>query len=305
MPDPSDGRAWVRIAVDMPQHPKLAAVNDAAAAWAAVTGICYSARYRLDGVVPPAPVLREAGVGKSKGDKLVREGVWHRAGHECGECPQPPAGKVVIHDYLSWQESAEQIRSLSEARRAAGARGAEKRWNNRANGKSHSSGHSKSHPNSHGRPDGKPRSKPMADIDADVDTTTHPAQAAPETYDTGEKPPPGASGPTARQAYRLVQHVIGHGLPSTVLTDLAHRSAELLQQFDQDIVVEALSDWNSRSGVGPGLLPSLVADIVKRRNGATSRAGTRSGHDAARSVLDNHLRPDDDTRQLPPAGGAA
>jgi hypothetical protein len=83
---------------------------------------------------------------------------------------------------------------------------------------------------------------------------------------------PGVSGPTAADAKRLVQRIIGPEFPAPARTSLAIHAAELLKQFDLDTVGEALTEWRGRTGIGPGILPSLVADVVKRRNGHTRRA---------------------------------
>jgi hypothetical protein len=49
--------------------------------------------------------------------ELVRVELWHAAGHDCERCPQPPAGGIVIHDYLSLNPSKKQVEAKREAER--------------------------------------------------------------------------------------------------------------------------------------------------------------------------------------------
>lgn len=117
----ADRREWVRIATDLAQHPKLAALEDPApAGWALVVAVLYCGRNLTDGVFPIAGVLREASVSRDVADQLVDAGAWHRTGHDCGKCPQPPAGHGYAHDYLEHNRS----REAAEAARAAGRKAA-------------------------------------------------------------------------------------------------------------------------------------------------------------------------------------
>lgn len=138
-----DFREFVKIAVDLPDNPKLAMIDDPAAGWAYVVAICYCRQHRTDGAFPLGPLLRKAGTKKSVADKLMRVQLWHGPGHSCDRCPQPMPGTAVIHDYLLHQQSGDEIDALSEARREAGRKGAASRWH----GNSHSNGYSKSHGN--------------------------------------------------------------------------------------------------------------------------------------------------------------
>ncbi|XVV05816.1 hypothetical protein ACQPW3_10670 [Actinosynnema sp. CA-248983] len=125
---PQDSRAYVRLDVGLPLNPKLAELDDPAAGWLYVTSICYSAQSFTDGHFPVAVVTRLAGVDRGAAEKLVAQGLWHLAGHECDRCDQPKAGYAVVHDYLQHQRSAEEVRGLSAKRAEAGRRGAERRW---------------------------------------------------------------------------------------------------------------------------------------------------------------------------------
>lgn len=134
---PRDKREYVRIAVDLPSNPKLAALDDPAAGWAHVTAICYAGQHFTDGMFPVLTVVRIAGVPMSIVDKLSVAGVWHLPSHTCGVCPQPVVGHAFIHDYLEHQRSASEARRLREDRRRAGELGAAARWDAEANGNRH------------------------------------------------------------------------------------------------------------------------------------------------------------------------
>lgn len=139
MTKPSDQRAYVKIAVQLPDHPKVAALDDPIASWAHIVAICYCGEHLTDGIFPVAAILRKSGASKVKADKLFRAPLWHKPGHDCEGCPQPPSGHAVIHDYLEHQHSEAYIRNVSATKAAAGRRGAAKRWQN--NGTSHSTRH--------------------------------------------------------------------------------------------------------------------------------------------------------------------
>lgn len=129
----ADTREWAKIATDLPQHPKLAALEDPApAGWALVVAILYCRRHLTDGVIPVAGVLREASVARTVAEQLVTADAWHLPGHACPRCPQPPAGHAYVHDYLQHNQSREQV----EAARAAGRKAANVRHARRRSGTS-------------------------------------------------------------------------------------------------------------------------------------------------------------------------
>lgn len=125
---PTDPRQYVRISVDIIANPKLDAIDDPAAGWAHVHAIVYCAQSLTDGHFSPRKVLSRAGVDPKLLDALVAEDLWHLPGHDCPECPQPREGFAYVHDYLKHQRSAAEVRELTEARSAAGSKGAESRW---------------------------------------------------------------------------------------------------------------------------------------------------------------------------------
>jgi hypothetical protein len=127
MTQPRDRREYVRITVDLPLHPKLAAIDEPAAGWLYVVSLCYCGEHLTDGMFTLAVVNRLAGTDREIGKRLISAGMWHEAGHDCAKCPQPPDGLLVVHDYLRHQRS----RSSAEQARRAGRIAAEARWGNR------------------------------------------------------------------------------------------------------------------------------------------------------------------------------
>lgn len=113
----------------------------------------------------------------------------------------------------------------------------------------------------------------------------------------------GVSGPHSTAAARLVSAAIGRHVPSAVRTALAFEVARLWPEATPDELAEALRRWDSRTGIGPALLPSLLADIRKEARGATARAApAKSPTDqfAEQFLAAGHRQPD--LRALP--GGA-
>jgi hypothetical protein len=118
-----DSRPFVFVSVDMPDHPKLARIDNPLAPWLYARGIMYAGKYLTDGELPAAAVARLAGVPAKLIDELVRVGLWHREGHDCPRCPQPGPGLVIVHDYLEHNRSAAEVKEQSAKRsRAANAR---------------------------------------------------------------------------------------------------------------------------------------------------------------------------------------
>lgn len=90
---------WVRLDDGFADHPKIEQVGPLAA-WLHVTALCYCARHSTDGHVPKAKAARLAHVPQpaKRIDALVAAGMWHDAG-----------ATYVLHDYLEYQPSKEQV----------------------------------------------------------------------------------------------------------------------------------------------------------------------------------------------------
>lgn len=125
---PRDSREFVRVAVTLPDDPKLLDTTDVPrCGWLYVAGLLWARKQRTDGVLRPEVVVRDAAVPRRLVAELVRVGMWHEPGHDCDRCEQPPARHVVVHDYLEHQQSKDE----SDAARAKARAAAEARWSAR------------------------------------------------------------------------------------------------------------------------------------------------------------------------------
>lgn len=119
-----DRRTYVRVHDGLPDHPKIAEVGGMAA-WLYVSGLCYSSRHLTDGIVPVRMVGRLTDLPdvEALASRLLEANLWHRAQHDCKECPQGLGDVYIIHDYLDHQRSAQEVKELSAKRSAAGRNG--------------------------------------------------------------------------------------------------------------------------------------------------------------------------------------
>jgi hypothetical protein len=109
---------WVRIDEGMPEHPKVAALPDAAFRLH-IEGLCYCARMLTDGAIPEV-IAQRLGTKKACKD-LVKSGLWKSEND----------GGFRIHDYLDFQPSREDVEDRRNKRSQAGKRGAQSRWGRR------------------------------------------------------------------------------------------------------------------------------------------------------------------------------
>lgn len=117
---------WVALSTHMPMSRlALEGSSDAFKLWA--LALCVARQEQSSGDVNPRAAGRLAGVGPEAAEELLSLHYWHRSGHDCDRCPQPPEGRVQIHAYLEWQDSPEEIAARTEAGRAA----ARARWEER------------------------------------------------------------------------------------------------------------------------------------------------------------------------------
>jgi hypothetical protein len=61
-----DRREYVSVSIDLPMHPKLAALDDPVAGWAYVTSLCYCGQNLTDGEFP-LTIVQGGGPGR-RGD---------------------------------------------------------------------------------------------------------------------------------------------------------------------------------------------------------------------------------------------
>ncbi len=92
---------WVRFDDMMPDHPKIAALSDAAFR-AHVTAICYSARNLTDGFIPAKKGKEFA--GRPRAIQELVPALWVAV-----------EGGYMVHDYLKYQPTREQVLSERDA----------------------------------------------------------------------------------------------------------------------------------------------------------------------------------------------
>lgn len=128
--------SWLRLDDAFPDHPKVAALSDAAFR-AHVTGMAYCARHLTDGFIPERKGREIAGDALDELMSSPRNGspLWISVsdGYE-------------IHAYLEYNPSREDVDGGRKLRAEAGKKGAASRWNGKSHGKSHSKSHGKPMP---------------------------------------------------------------------------------------------------------------------------------------------------------------
>lgn len=87
----------------------------------------YSVRALTDGVLDESE-LDEVLATRLLIAELVRVGRWHQPGHDCESCVQPPAGGVVIHDFLVYNPDAASVLAGRSEQSAGGKHGNHVRW---------------------------------------------------------------------------------------------------------------------------------------------------------------------------------
>lgn len=154
---------WVRKDDQMPINRKVSALSDAAYRLDD-EAICWASRNLTDGVIAADDL---EGVGKRPTLKiaaeLVRRGRWHSAGYECPSehCPKPGPDGWVIHDYLEYNPTKEQV---IKDRTAKAER--QKRWREAKTGK-------------HGSRDASTATSPEPSHDASQDAQVTPTPLPP------------------------------------------------------------------------------------------------------------------------------
>jgi len=103
----SDSRFWIKVHDGFPEHPKTVGLSDRAFR-AVVEFWCYCHRQNTDGKVP-LPLFKRL-PAKVRQELLADYAVMHE-------------NHIEMHDYLVHQQSSEQVKQLTETRRAAGKLG--------------------------------------------------------------------------------------------------------------------------------------------------------------------------------------
>lgn len=123
---PTDTRDYVRVAVDLPVHPKILAMsNPTLAVGAVVTVLAHAKRDAGTGHVP-VTVVR--GIDDVLVKEMIAEGLWHDEHHTCGRCPIVRRGYLYVHDYVEHQGQPADAAAVHAAKVRAGGTGGQKRW---------------------------------------------------------------------------------------------------------------------------------------------------------------------------------
>ena len=121
-----DKRAFAQFDVGYLDNPKMMNVLDASptAVLMHAASILYCAQHLTDGVIALRAMQRKTGGTDGDSRVLIEEGLWHLPGHDCQTCPEVPAGKAYVHDYLQHNRSSAGVKGKSEA----GSKAAKTRW---------------------------------------------------------------------------------------------------------------------------------------------------------------------------------
>ena len=108
--------------------------------------------------------------------------------------------------------------------------------------------------------------------------TSLPALEVPPDYDdipeeitAPKRPTPDRA--TAAELTR-VRTAIGTGHPKDIEQQLAIQVRKLANRYDHDVIDDALQRWATKTGIGPGVLPGLVSDVIKERHAPRRQSKT-------------------------------
>lgn len=111
----ADDRPFIRVAEDMPDHPKIEGLSDRAFRVLVETW-CWCSRQRTDGLVR-APTWSKRGMTPRIRKELLAAGLLREVDDG-----------IEVHDFLDWQRSAAEIADAIEQKRTAGGLGNHVRW---------------------------------------------------------------------------------------------------------------------------------------------------------------------------------
>lgn len=122
----ADKRAFAKFDVGYLDNPKMMDVLDRSsdAIIMHFASVLYCSQHLTDGVVASKAMQRKSGATSDDVQILIEAGLWHGPNHSCESCPQPPAGKVYVHDFLEHNREAAAAKRVSAKRSEA----ANRRW---------------------------------------------------------------------------------------------------------------------------------------------------------------------------------
>ena len=117
----ADKRAFAKFDVGYLDNPKMLDVLDASSSAILMhfASVLYCAQHLTDGIVAAKAMQRKAGGTDADVQILINSGLWHEEDHGCQSCPQPPAGKIYVHDFLEHNRDSAQAKRVSEKRSEA------------------------------------------------------------------------------------------------------------------------------------------------------------------------------------------
>lgn len=229
-------------------HPKAQKAGDEALGmWSRAGSYCMA--YLTDGFVPEWWVkLQPRGMAKAK--KLIEAGFWHGGAERDGE------QGFQFHQFVGpgRQDSRAQVEADRE------------KWRKKKQRQREATDQESLWESPEVSPGGIPQRFPGI-------TQPNPTQQEKSGY-----LPESATDSNARDSVAatpgadLVRRVIPETIPGANRTMLRIKASALLNDgTPADVVEEALQVWLTKTDVGPGILPSLAADVVKRRNGHATK----------------------------------
>lgn len=277
---------WFKIDDGFWSHPKVAMLSDGAVALWARAG-SYSCQHLTDGAVART-LLRMLGTVEAA-DELVAAGLWDAT----------PDG-WVFHDWSEYQETSEVVKKRRDAWRSRQRRSRESREQKRndSHGDSRGESHDVSHVTEGVTPGVSPRvpSRPVPSRPGHSASALRDAREAAFADGTPIPPEPDDDraelvlvtddAPVVEIASRApkvhvgssVQTLVRQHVPAGIPKDVQRKVAEQAQRLANDPNVDrrdleaALVEWARRSDAGPGLLPHLVADAARARQGGKAGA---------------------------------
>lgn len=245
----------------------------------------YSATRLSDGYVD-AETLADLGCGPA-----IRTALMNTLGK--GGVPDPlwvdaPAGGIQFTKWSKWQRTASEVTTYreSEAERKRASRAAKKQERIASTTGMHSESIANTFPmqpdqtpnafadkspqpgQTEKRPADVRRTSGQSETESETESlTTYVEHASLRNVDDERGQERGRSNPVDPSASRLVATLIPANMPAAVKTALRLAASQLILRdgIPVEIVAEALRRWATRPDAGPGLLPHIVADIIREQ----------------------------------------
>ena len=271
---------WFKVDDGFHDHKKVRRLGKDRTAAVGVWTLCgsWSADTGADGFVPTEIVQRHDPREKLAA-RLVDVGLWHR-----DEVDGEPGYR--FHDWHDYQPTADEVEEKRAKRAAAGRLGGLRSGQSR---RSKTEANASASATAFAQADTEANAKQKRTPSRKRTTTQVPTQGAgnvtrEHTRDAEPIPTgPGITGPTAVSAKHLVQRHIGTDITASTRTALAIEVGQLINHYPETVLVEALTRWKARTGIGPKVLPGIVDDIVKEQAGVNAY-NVRSSGSGARSA---------------------